>query len=131
MSDFWEGAEIISMYTRQQAIEDGVLKDVTPIAKRYGILFPVAIASEAWSTCVAWSEGEKQAVLQEERLIALLNRLYIVIKTCPDRETDRITFQHTYIDRESGKQEIAELVSVVGPGDNAEPVITVMFPWED
>jgi hypothetical protein len=26
---FWEGAEVISVYTRAQAIEDGVLVDMT------------------------------------------------------------------------------------------------------
>ena len=33
---FWDDAEIISIYTRAQAIEDGVLVDVTDTAKEAG-----------------------------------------------------------------------------------------------
>lgn len=36
---------VIYEYTRKQAIEDGVLVDITEIAKNYGFVIPVAITA--------------------------------------------------------------------------------------
>ena len=40
---------LIFAYTRKQAIEDGVLIDVTETAKEAGLRFPTAITAAAWS----------------------------------------------------------------------------------
>ena len=42
---FWDDAEVISSYSRAQAIEDGVLVDVSTVAKEAGIKFPVAMTA--------------------------------------------------------------------------------------
>ena len=42
----------IIFYTRADAIADGVLNDVSEIAKEAGIRYPVAMTSAAWSECV-------------------------------------------------------------------------------
>src|ERR1039458_9449603 len=39
---------VIYSYTRKQAIEDGVLVDITEMAKEAGIKYPVAITSTAF-----------------------------------------------------------------------------------
>ena len=39
---------VIYSYTRKQAIEDGVLVDITDVAKEAGIKYPVAITSTAF-----------------------------------------------------------------------------------
>jgi hypothetical protein len=48
MQDLFEGAEIISVYTRKQAISDGVLVDMTVepfgrLAKDAGLKWPIAM----------------------------------------------------------------------------------------
>src|ERR1019366_7436165 len=40
--------DVIYSYTRKQAIEDGVLVDITEMAKEAGIKYPVAITSTAF-----------------------------------------------------------------------------------
>ena len=45
---FWDDAEIIYPYTRAQALEDGVLVDVSEIAKEAGIKFPVALTAAVY-----------------------------------------------------------------------------------
>ena len=50
MEDFWADAEVISTYTRAQAIEDGVLVDVSKTAREVGLKWPVAITAGVWAT---------------------------------------------------------------------------------
>ena len=40
--------EVIYSYTRAQAIEDGVLIDVTRMAQEAGFKYPVAITASVW-----------------------------------------------------------------------------------
>jgi hypothetical protein len=52
--------EVISAYSRANAIADGVLHDVTALAAEQGIRYPVAIAAHAWAAAVAWDHGAMQ-----------------------------------------------------------------------
>src|SRR3954447_15830505 len=49
--------DIISSYTRAQAIADGVLVDVTETAKEAGFRIPVALTHAAWAEYVSVPEG--------------------------------------------------------------------------
>ena len=48
----FENADLIHSYSRAQAIEDGVLIDVSTVAREAGITYPVALTSAAWGRCV-------------------------------------------------------------------------------
>src|SRR5712692_8787925 len=54
---FWDDAEVISAYTRTQALEDGVLVDVSETAREAGIKFPVALTAAVWGQYVEVPEG--------------------------------------------------------------------------
>ena len=54
---FWDDAEVISSYSRAQAIEDGELVDVSETAREAGIKFPVAITRATWGKYVEVPEG--------------------------------------------------------------------------
>ena len=43
----------ISTYTRAQAIEDGVLVDITEQARQQRFVFPMAMTSALWDKCTA------------------------------------------------------------------------------
>jgi hypothetical protein len=43
---------LIAAYTREQAIEDGTLVDVSKLAKEAGFRFPVAMTAAAWLAAV-------------------------------------------------------------------------------
>ena len=64
MNDLFKGAEVISSYTREQAISDGVLKDVSTLAREAGFSIPVALTAAAWSEAVAWNPENR--ALQDE-----------------------------------------------------------------
>ena len=57
MTDFFGPA--ISTYTRAMAIEDGVLIDITDIAKTAGLKFPVAVTHTVWNLYIEWKQGDK------------------------------------------------------------------------
>ena len=48
---------VIFSYTRAQAIADGVLIDVSELAKEAGFRFPVAVTAGVWAECVAVPDG--------------------------------------------------------------------------
>ena len=48
--------DVIYQYTRAQAIEDGILVDVTETAKEAGVTFPTTLTTAVWADCVAVPE---------------------------------------------------------------------------
>lgn len=121
--------ELIYSYTRRQAIDDGVLIDVTATAKELGFSVPVAVTSTLWHEYVEPSEAlvnEGQSV--EGRLWDLLNLLRIHA-----RKSDGCLINYACLfQMESGRPPaLKKLKAQIGPGDNSEPVITIMLPEED
>jgi len=53
------------VYTRAQAIDDGVLVDVTETAAEAGFKVPVALSAALWAEAVAWDES--RGALQDEK----------------------------------------------------------------
>lgn len=64
------------------------------------------------------------------RLNDLLKCLRYGIKKSPNPSTE-ITFQMDVMNNDQEPTKIIILKATCGPGDNLEPVITVMFPDED
>jgi len=58
-NNLFEDADIVSIYTRAQAIEDGVLIDVSEIAREAGIKFPVATTCQLWADVIEPDETSK------------------------------------------------------------------------
>jgi hypothetical protein len=44
--------DLIHAYTRADAIRDGVLIDVSAVAREAGFKFPVALTAAVWERCV-------------------------------------------------------------------------------
>ena len=126
---------VISTYTRAQAIEDGVLIDAGAMAQEAGFKWPVALTSAVWADCVAWSEDDnRQQAYQDEsgRLWDVLFMASHAIRTCSG-SSDRLLFQLYRVrrDGQSMEAELTTLKLIVGPGDSGEPVITILLPDED
>jgi hypothetical protein len=120
--------ELISVYTRAEALADGVLVDVTDTAREAGFLYPVALTREAWDLCVALSPAAKRAGNDER------GRLFDVIwmmRWAVGRSSGgpQVTFELLCVTTSVRPSRVA-LRSVVGPGDDGEPVVTVMLPEE-
>src|SRR3989339_1163730 len=72
--------EVVYAYSRAQAIEDGILIDVSDAGKEVGIILPVAVTSAVWNDYIAMPE--KMEGMQDERgrLHDVVWMLYCAIK---------------------------------------------------
>jgi len=112
MSDDWE---IIYSYTREEALRDGVLVDVTNAARgRFKV--PVAI-TEALNACLE-ETGDRNGAISDVLWMA-----FVAARSAPNSSV-------VFFDVRLGRK-IYHLKSVVGPGDEGEPVITIMYRDED
>ncbi|MCP5407867.1 MAG: hypothetical protein H6963_01025 [Chromatiaceae bacterium] len=126
--------EVISTYTRAQAIEDGVLIDAGPTAKEVGFKFPVALTSAVWADCVAWTDSDSQKKPfqdQSGRLYDVLFMAAFAIQTSAD-SGDRLLYELYRVPRDGYSTEAkpVTLKLIVGPGDHGEPVMTILLPEE-
>ncbi|HED14468.1 MAG TPA: hypothetical protein ENI62_12585 [Gammaproteobacteria bacterium] len=126
---------VISTYTRAQAIEDGVLIDPGSMAREAGFKWPVALTSAVWADCVAWTDDDSKQQVHQDQSGRLWDTLFMAshaIRTSKD-SGDRMLFQLYRVPRDGHSTEavLVTLKLIVGPGDTAEPVITILLPNED
>lgn len=126
---------VISTYTRAQAIEDGVLVDAGTMANEAGFKWPVALTANAWADCVAWTEDDSERQVHQDQSGRLWDLVYMAshaIRTSKDAG-DRLLFQLYQVPRDgqSAEAELVTLKLIVGPGDSGEPVVTILLPGED
>ena len=126
----FEGVPIIYSYTRKQAIEDGVLVDLTEWATPIGFLIPVACTAAVWHRCL---EAQKNSTDLGQctllRAYVLLITLYRHISKHAGA-MDQLMFDLNYYNT-AGKKETIKLKAHCGPGDQGEPVLTLLLPHED
>jgi hypothetical protein len=121
--------EVIHSYTRADALRDGVLVDAGAIASEVGFKYSVALSRAAWEKCVAVPSG---IIGQDEvgRLYDVLHMLAASIRRGEDATT--VSFAvHVRNSNRRGVPPLVPLYAVCGPGDEGEPVITIMLPGED
>lgn len=125
--DFW--GKPISVYTRAQAIADGVLVDLSAIVPdvcRQHYKYPVACTAAVWAIIDAAvrSRHHMNSVAGVVHDILWMSRVY-KRHISPDTVITRVTITG------AGRKKLYEFKLNVGPGDSAEPVITLMLPEED
>jgi hypothetical protein len=120
--------DVIYSYSRKQAIEDGVLVDASELAREAGFRFPVALTRSVWCECVEVPEG---VTGQDEtgRLWDILQMLRWAIKKSQGGESE-LLFE-LLVRNDNRQARTVRLKSHCGPGDEGEPVITIMRPDED
>lgn len=141
----FDGWEVISSYTRGDAIADGTLVDAGPMAKEAGWRIPVALTCGAWADCVQWSEDDtkRKGCGQDEtgRLWDVVWMAQVAvrahIKRCEGNPLARAGHCRMLvyrIPREGAKiePEPVELRIIVDhSGDNGELVATILQLGED
>ena len=126
----FEDAPVIYSYTRKQAIEDGVLVDLTEWSKETGFTIPVACTSAVWNQYIVPPEGTKELGQSERgRAHDLLWMLFLAIRR-NSQGGDYIQYEVIFLNRKK-RHETVQLKAICGPGDDASPVLTVMLPNED
>lgn len=137
----FDGAPVIYSYTRAQAIDDGVLVDLTLWARETGFKIPVACTSEVWHRYLVPPTGTKEFGQSERgRGHDLLWMLIVAIKRQSAHQqaagnghaerSDRLLFEVLFL-QAPHRHETVTLKSICGPGDNGEPVLTIMLAHED
>lgn len=140
----WDNADIISQYTRADAIEDGVLVDLmqhpTPeepdvddlaeLVRTAGFRWPIAMTAEAFGRYVELSPAAKRAGCDiKGRLWDVLWMMKQAIRRSREGGTElRFTFLCV---TERVRPTLCTLKLVTGPDDNGEPCMTIMLPEED
>lgn len=120
---------VIYSYTRAQALADGVLVDISAAAREHGFKLHTAITDNLLHGYVVppeGLEGEGQSV--EGRLHDLLSLAMIAARRGMNH--NRVEFEVLFLMR-PGSLEKVRVVLHVGPGDQGEPVLTLMLPCDE
>jgi hypothetical protein len=120
---------LIHSYSCAQAIEDGVLIDVTQTAKEAGIRYPVALTKAVWERCVTVPPGV-QCQDEAGRLWDVLWLLRVAIEASDGGP--RILYgAHVRNDNRERTPPLVRLKALCAPNDDGSPCITVLMPDED
>lgn len=126
---------VIHSYTRAQALDDGVLIDVSAMAREAGFKWPVAVTQVVWQDCVAWTEADNRDQVYQDETGRLWDVLYMASQAIRTSRDNGSVLQFRLYRVARGSQVVKPqptiLKLVVGPGDQGEPVITIMLPGED
>lgn len=111
--------EVISAYSRQQAIEDGVLVEIGPkLQAEIGFRYHTVITQAVHTLCTPPKSNRIESY--EGRLWDVLWMAKAAMKRTQSGDQAPFTVR---IGRRNYR-----LIAHVGPGDNAEPVITIGLP---
>ncbi len=130
--------EVISRYTRAQAIEDGVLIDVTETARQVGIKYPVALTTAVYDEYVVVPKALKGIQDEAGRLFDIL-WMYAWAVRIGEISGNQGLFSVSFLmygtkninEQARARQETITLKAVCGPDDYGLPCITIMKPYED
>lgn len=117
--------DVISQYTRADALEDGQLVDVSDLAKDAGFRFPVAVTNAVMAKINDIPKTGKWSC--EDATGRLWDLLTMAKYKAVRSEGSEFLFNvimHTDPDGRKFRQ-IETFIAQVGPGDNLEPVITI------
>jgi hypothetical protein len=126
----WEGYTLIHAYSRAQALEDGVLVDVSELAREAGFLYPVAVTQALYSILDPSPDLQRAGQSFTGRAWDMLSVLRATIRATR-APGDEVRFAPLFIREPEGSPEPLVLRSVCAPGDAGEPTITVMLGGED
>ena len=130
------GFDLIHSYTRKQAIEDGVLINITDVAHRFGFIIPVAVTQTVYNKYIDWSNEDtvRQKIKLDinDRLQEILFMLRCAIKNY-NLDVDTLVYLIRVIPRDGQtiKSQHMTHKTMMGPGDQCEPVMTILLPDED
>ena len=126
--------DVIDTYTRAEAIEDGVLIDVTEMAKEAKIKYPVALSEAVYAKI----EDKPDIEDIDGRTWDVVWMLRCAITgAIPSKKVGesliyfKLILNDSNVDYGNFKPKEITLKALVHGGDAGEPVITVMLPEED
>ena len=125
--------EVVFRITRRELIEDGTLLDISTTAREAGIVFPTALTAGLWAD-YGDAESPAESVGFVWDLCWMLRcaiRDAIPCRKFKDEFSETRFFHLLVKVRATGRTKLVEVKAVCGPGDDMEPVITLLLPGED
>ena len=116
----------ISKYTRAQAIENGVLVDLTHWARETGYVWHIAVTRAVYAILEPPAKSMGQDL--RGRAHDLLWMLFAAIR---GNRTGQSVLTFRVLFAMPRRLKLGRLKSVCGPDDDGQPCLTVMLPDED
>lgn len=124
--------DVVHTFTRDDAIQGGVLMDAGAMSREAGFKVPVALTARVWATCVGWGSDEKVPQDESGRLWDVLWMASLAARAAARRgDSGRVEFQVLVVPRGGRCPRLTRLALLIGPGDQGECVATVLMPDED
>jgi hypothetical protein len=130
MKDIFAGCEIISSYTRADAIADGTLIDITgnfPDISHQLYKYPVACTATVWAIVEAAVASKKHC----NNFDGVVWDLLWMSQKGVVRKLDESQHIFRVIIMGADRKRYHDFKIMCHGGDQAEPVLTIMQPWED
>ena len=123
-------SEVIYAYTRAQALEDGVLVDVSAMAGEAGFRFPTVITADLHAALTPNRRERSLGQSYEGRLWDVLFLASMAARRTIWDSQAAFSVSLAVCPGERGRlrRRTLHLWIVIGPGDIGEPVITIGFP---
>ncbi len=109
------------------AISDGVLIDISTIAKEAGFKVPVAVTEGLYNS---WIEPDDYSKSQGQSIEGLLWDVLMHLHYASKGATSSTIFVNVVFASKDGSKTV-KVKAVIGPGDTYEPVLTIMLVHED
>jgi hypothetical protein len=122
--------QYVSIYTRHQALADGVLVELDQkLAQEAGIKLPVACTAALWNVVNPSEKLKKLGQSVKGRSWDLFFMFYLAVRSRPN--TDSLLYRCLFL--QEGKRKATEFIikAVLGPDDDGDPCITFMLSHED
>lgn len=126
----WRDTDVMHVYTRAQALADGALIDLSPLAAEAGFRYPVAVTAAVWQILEPSEDLARLGQSATGRAWDALQVLRAAIRH--SGHTDRIRFAPLFVlDAVHPTPQPVQLWALCGPGDDEAPVITVLCGGEE
>jgi hypothetical protein len=126
---------VIYAYTRAMALGDGYLIDISDTAREAGFKIPVAVTREVWDRYIEWDNDDSERQSYQDQSGRLWDVCWMARHgVSGTKKHESQTLFELYVIPRDGTATEAErtaLKIVIGPGDEGEPVITIMLPHQD
>jgi hypothetical protein len=127
--------DYIFTYTRNQAIQDGFLADLTPLACKIGLRGSVAVTNSVWEDYIAIGDEQASCSLEfqfAERAALILRAAYQAM--CHEQQKG-VAYDNELLFRFDlaidGKKQEIELKIIAESDEKGEGVLTILKPDED
>lgn len=120
----------IHTYTRQQAIADGVLIDVSEMAREAGFTIPVAVTDSLWCGYIDVDPDTLPAGQSPKgRLWDVPHLAAVAARRGAD--SNRVMFPVIFLMPGGRRETVTAIMTIDGEGPGGGPAITIMLPEDD